>query len=176
MGKYLTVRAGKLYEPKVRKDSVEQFVSYIPAPVASAAFSSLRFTKSIDLNLEPRISKALGIASRNVVAEANRLLPKAMQASSWGFTGGSRDIIDTGQLMKSMNVTISGSSVQVSYDEPYAALVHYGGYIQPYGNRDAAPMYLPGRPWVQAVLTGGGPVESIDYESIYRDAFAQVFG
>lgn len=172
MGKYVQVRAGKIYEPKARKPSVLTTTSYVAVPTAQAFFSDVRFTNDIDLKLDSRIKQALDNASKELVAEASRLLPMAMRSSSWGFSG---DIVDTGRLMRSMNVSMSGSRLQISYDEPYAGIVHYGGYILPYGNKDAAPVYIPARPWIEAVLEGSGPVESIDYEAIYQRAFAQVF-
>lgn len=91
-------------------------------------------------------------------------LDAAMASSVWGELG---DIIDTGDLRDSLQVVIEGDSVQISYDSPYANLIHYGGYIAPYGNTSIDKVYIPGRPWVEAVLTGDGPVDSIDVQEIF---------
>ena len=42
----------------------------------------------------------------------------------------------------------------MQYNTPYAAFVHYGGMIKPYGNKNAADVLIPARPWVQAVFEG----------------------
>ena len=44
--------------------------------------------------------------------------------------------------------------VSATYNSPYANLVHYGGYVTPYGNPDAAAVYVPGRPWIKAATQG----------------------
>lgn len=175
MGKYVQVKNGKPYEPKIPKDFKTTVVSQVPVPTVRAFWSQAIVSGKIELGLQPRINRAMELASQDIALEANRLLPMAMRNSAWGFTGGRRDIVDTGVLMQSMDVKMTSAGLQISYSEPYAALVHYGGYIQPYGNRNAELVYLPGRPWVDAVLTGNGPVESIDYDAIYRNAFSKIF-
>ena len=72
----------------------------------------------------------------------------------WEVADGRDDIIDTGALLASQSVTVIGSTIIVTYDEPYAALIHYGGYIVPYGNESASRVYLPPRPWAETVLKG----------------------
>ena len=95
-----------------------------------------------------------------------------MMGASWGWTSGARDIVDTGALRDSKNVTVSGENILISYGEPYAQLIHSGGYIQPYGNKNAAAVYIPGRPWVGAVLgVDNGPLEPTDWQQVYQDAF-----
>lgn len=175
MGKYFNIKSSKLALPEPPKD----FIKRVAIPVISAPVSTWIITRgfpsSIELNLQPKVQQAMEVGLENVRLDIARLLPLAMQSGSWGFSNGSRDIIDTGALMRSMQVTISGSSIDITYGEPYAALVHYGGYIQPYGDKSATPVYLPARPWVDAVLNGGGPVESIDYYNIYKKALNQAF-
>ena len=58
----------------------------------------------------------------------------------------------------------SGSEIIVSYSEPYAALIHYGGYILPYGNPNADKVYIPPRPWVESTLKGETGTYSVEEE------------
>jgi len=78
--------------------------------------------------------------------------------SQWAWTQGSRDIIDTGKLLNSLQIktTFNQTKIgfQIIYRTRYAAFVHYGGLIKPYGNKNAADVLIPARPWVQAVLEG----------------------
>lgn len=61
-------------------------------------------------------------------------------------------VVDTGALKNSLIIETTQNSVDISYNVPYAALQQYGGYILPYGNRDAQPVYITPRPWLDAVL------------------------
>ncbi len=89
--------------------------------------------------------------------------------------GGARDIIDTGKLKASRKITVEGRRIDISYDVPYAGIVHFGGYILPYGNPNAEKVYLPARPWVDSVALGGGPVPKFDFERIYAETIEKVF-
>lgn len=175
MGTYFEIRSPKIELPKPPKDFIKRVKIPVISPTMGVWFTGSGFPSSIELGLQPKIRRAIEIGLKSVELEATRLLPVAMQSGSWGFRGGSSDIVDTGELMKSMQVTVGSTGITVTYNEPYAALIHYGGYIQPYGNKDAKPVYLPPRPWIDAVLGGGGPVEAIDYYSIYQKALNQAF-
>ena len=96
-------------------------------------------------------------------------LNRALKSSVWAWKGGSRDVFDTGELARSGRVTADANGISVTYSAPYANLVHNGGYIHPYGNKKARPVYLPGRPWVSSVLYGGGPVEQFDFDKFLSD-------
>jgi hypothetical protein len=100
-------------------------------------------------------------------SELEILLDNAMASGIWGELG---DIIDSGDLRDSLSVVIEGDDIGVSYDSPYANLIHYGGYIAPYGNKNINKVYIPGRPWVESVLFGDGPVESINIPAIFEEA------
>ena len=67
--------------------------------------------------------------------------------------------IDTGKLKNSLEVRAKFSKTKVGfsiiYKTPYAAFVHYGGVIQyPHGNRSAASVTVPGRPWIEMAVKG----------------------
>lgn len=105
-------------------------------------------------------------AMKGVQADLKIALDDALQSSAWKWrSGGARDIYDTGNLLKSGRVVLSGTKLSVSYTAPYAAIVHDGGYIFPYGNKKARPIYLPGRPWISATLYGGGPVPRFNFNA-----------
>jgi hypothetical protein len=82
--------------------------------------------------------------------------------------------VDTGELMASGRVTLSENGITISYDAPYAALIHYGGYIHPYGNVNLR-VFLPPRPWIESVMFGGGPVPQFDFVSYYTREIAKEF-
>lgn len=83
----------------------------------------------------------------------------------WPY-GAPRDIVDTGKLRDSLQIktTFLQTKVQfqVAYTAPYAAFVHYGGMIKPYGNKNARDVLIPGRPWVQAVFEGTNGQKKFD--------------
>ena len=64
--------------------------------------------------------------------------------------------IDTGKLKNSLEIRPKFSQTKVGfsiiYKTPYAAFVHYGGVMRPYGNPNAATVTIPGRPWIEMAL------------------------
>jgi hypothetical protein len=94
-----------------------------------------------------------------------------MMEASWGWIDGARDIVDSGELKSSGTVVRQGDSITVAYSSDYANLVHYGGYIYPYGNVNIEKVYIPARPWVSATLgEAAGPAPAFDWMSVYLDA------
>ncbi len=92
-------------------------------------------------------------------------LDKSM-SSAWPWIEGSRNIIDTGKLKSSLKIITKFAQTKVSfriqYNTPYAAFVHYGGVIKPYGNQNAADVVIPARPWVRAILEGSHGQQKVD--------------
>lgn len=125
--------------------------------------------------LEPVIQKfgedAIAGELQQIAGELKMALDAALEAPVWAWSGGARDIYDTGALKASGTVLIKGLEIVVNYSAPYATLVHNGGYIFPYGNKSAQPIFLPGRPWVRSVLYGGGPVPQFDFVGAIQKAF-----
>lgn len=112
---------------------------------------------------------AINSASTRIAVDLKAALDSAMK--SW--PGGS--IVDSGELLASGSVTVTPEGLTISYDAPYAALVHFGGYIVPFGNESASRVYLPPRPWVESVINGGGPVPQFDFVSYYEQAIRDRF-
>lgn len=119
------------------------------------------------------LNSAVKTANQLIASKLGAALDEAMASSAWG-TG--KDIIDTGKLRDSLVITTTSGGISIKYTAPYAAIVHYGGYIVPYGNPSLSKIYIPGRPWVDSVMKGGGPVAAFDFESVYREAIRAVFG
>jgi hypothetical protein len=67
--------------------------------------------------------------------------------------GSPRNLIDTGNLRQSGSFRMVGNTRAVfAWSAIYATAVHEGAYIHPWGNKQAARVYLPPRPWTRAVL------------------------
>lgn len=109
-----------------------------------------------DNSLEKEYKKVISKALRDVIKLIDAELIRAIESRGWE----SGPIIDSGELLRSSRVERSGDVIRLLNDVPYAALIHYGGYVQPYGNPNARPVYIPGRPWIEGVLKGGGPAKS----------------
>ena len=95
--------------------------------------------------------------------EIEQALTNAMNTKAYQWDYGDGDIVQTGQLRDSVQVTADSESIVVTYSASssgdgtdYAAIVYYGGYIHPYGNPNVQ-VFMPGRPWIKHVLVGGYP-------------------
>lgn len=153
----------------------------------------LSFTFKIDMpKAEAKLEVSKGKAAaekaifnglRSGVIYVQRDLKVALDksiASQWTwYRGGSRDIIDTGRLKSSLNMTNTVSNTKATikgnYNTPYAAFVHYGGVMKPYGNRNAADVVIPARPWVKGVLTGTYGQEKINVKALMNKAIAEAW-
>jgi len=100
-------------------------------------------------------------------------LGEAMENKAWQWEYGDGDIVDTGALRDSLRITVTANNFRIYYGEEYAGIVHYGGYIFPYGNPRVI-IYMPPRPWIDSVLNGGGPVPQFNFEGIYTLRFNQI--
>lgn len=154
---------------KVRRNYTIQGVS------PSANLLKLSVNSNFGLGLQSRLTDAIDRANARIAVELKAALDAAMSSPSWPTLTGAADIIDTGDLRESGEVLVTNKGIQVAYSSPYALLVHYGGYILPYGNTYAEKVYLPARPWLESVLLGGGPVPKFDLESIYREEINRAF-
>ena len=95
--------------------------------------------------------------------EIKQALTNAMNTKAYQWDYGDGDIVQTGELRDSVQVTADSESIIVTYSASssgdgtdYAAIVYYGGYIHPYGNPNVQ-IFMPGRPWIKHVLVGGYP-------------------
>lgn len=120
------------------------------------------------------LQAAIQRANSRITVDLKAALDEAMLSGVWSTPSGNGDIYDTGELLSSGSVTVGPDGVTIAYDAPYAALVHFGGYINPYGNQ-AARIYLPPRPWVESVMFGDGPVGEFDFERYYDEEIRREF-
>ena len=128
--------------------------------------SRIRITPSADSRIAQIIKNLRSKASGDEFARIlDQVLQEAISASIWRTRNGVDDIIDSGDLSRSLEISRTANGLVISYDVPYANLIHYGGYIVPYGNTNAQRVYIPPRPWVATVLSGryGG----FDPEDVY---------
>jgi len=114
------------------------------------------------------LEKAHEEAVQGVVQELSQYLDALFEAG-WAWTSGARDIIDTGELKRSKKIEVSGDEISVNYSSPYVNLVHYGGYIYPYGNKGAEKVYLPARPFLDVAFgQASGPLPAFDFDEAYN--------
>jgi hypothetical protein len=116
------------------------------------------------------IEIAFGKATSQVVEALGLALDQAMM-TTWPPQG---DIIDTSRLKNARQITNKGNVIDIRYDVPYFGIVHFGGYIQPYGNKNAEKVYIPARPWITYTVEGGGPVPKFDAEAVYEKALSSL--
>ena len=125
--------------------------------------------KADTAKMKAAVNKALVKGAQKGATYVEKSLRVALDksiSSQWSWTDGSRDIIDTGTLKGALKINTKFAQTKVTfeiqYNTPYAAFVHYGGMIKPYGNQNAADVVIPARPWVQAVLEGSHGQEKFD--------------
>ena len=122
----------------------------------------------MDLAAKEAINVGVREASKQIQGKLKWGLDTSMR-SLWSYKGESRDIVDEGDLKKSLtlNTSTMGSktTIKIGYSMPYAKLIYYGGYITPYGNKNAADVLVPGRPWVQAILYGTHGQKKVDLKT-----------
>ena len=72
------------------------------------------------------------------------------------IAGSPRSIVDSGNLKQSRDFDLDRASLKAewTWNADYAAAVHEGAYINPFGNKNKI-VQLPARPWTKAVIEGG---------------------
>lgn len=140
------------------------------------------FEIEIDIpkNFEKKLQDAAAEAMKEVSSELNGRFMDAMKSAVWvwprpskrGVGGNSlsniskkykkasyntnspRSIVDSGALSDSGDFTNGYGSASWIWSVDYAAAVHDGAWIYPWGNQKAQKLLLPARPWTTAVLFG----------------------
>ena len=144
---------------KPRLNGLSTQLTFVPPKVE---MKGQEVTKKMKLAINKAITRGVQKGITYVEAALRPALDNSMKSQwSWGVgVAGvaTRDIVDTGALMSSLKLKATflqtKTKLDITYTKPYAAFVHYGGYVKPYGNQKANAVYLPGRPWVTAVIEG----------------------
>jgi phage gpG-like protein len=124
----------------------------------------------------PAASRRAHSETMNLLAvDLKSALDAAMEADVWDWISDTRDIVDTGALKLSGKVEYlaAAETLSISYDEDYAAIVHFGGVVSSGWNPDVQVIY-PARPWVTAVIEGGYAVPKFEFEKRYLDYFIDI--
>ena len=135
-------------------------------------------TKKMQMAVNKAITRGAQKGSTYVEKSLRVALDNSI-SSQWSWINGSRDIIDTGKLKSSLQLKTIFSQTkvgfQIAYNTPYAAFVHYGGVIKPYGNQNAADVLIPGRPWVQAIFEGSHGQPKFDLQTPFDQGISEVW-
>ncbi len=149
-----------------------------------AAKKRADFVKSFQkatFDIEKQISYWLDEAMQEVTWQWPR--PTA-RASGEMVPAGTRNIFDTGTLMRSKKLktqfSVTQANITVRYSEPYAALVHWGGYVLNYGDPTKGQTYMKPRPWVQSVFSNRsdadmGETDRFDFLGAIREQMIEQF-
>ena len=151
----------------------------IKMPKVEGKADTKKMQQAVNRALSKGAQKGAGYVEKGLKVALDNSL-----GSQWSWIQGSRDIVDTGTLMESLSIktTFSQTKVgfQVIYKAPYAAFVHYGGVMKPYGNKSAADVIIPARPWVQAIFDGTHGQPKFDMEAPFNrgvgEAWSAQFG
>lgn len=147
----------------------------------------------ISATISENFGKTASGATKAIETGFSKALDDAMNANVWAWprltarkngsiAGLSRNIVDMGSLQRSKVVTVTqlkggaASKITFTYNSPYAAFVHYGGAMKPYGNPRASTVVLPGRPWIISALKGENGIPAYDFKSVLRSAYSSGFG
>lgn len=151
----------------------------------------------IPANAGQLLKKASEDAMKVVAAELDGRFTDAMSQSVWAWprqskrgtqgitlsetarkwknasfdTGSPRSIVDSGELKASKVYNLAGTQANWVWSTEYAAAVHDGALIHPWGNLKAAKVQLPARPWTEAVLFGHPSYSGEVYD--YANRFTQ---
>lgn len=122
----------------------------IAAMKTTAAELDGRFTDAISQAVWPwpRESKR-GVGGSTVGERAKQWANKSFN------TGTPRSIVDSGELKQSKVFNVNGLKAEWMWTANYAAAIHEGARIHPWGNPKNGTVNLPARPWTDAVLVGG---------------------
>lgn len=125
------------------------------------------------------VEQDLGAALDLAIESPSWAWPRQTERKNGSTAGTVRDIVDTGRLKKSREFASKYSKTKtvlsIKYGVPYAGLVHYGGFILPYGDRRRNTVSLPARPWIEATLNGTHGIPKFDMVTPFDKGFKEGF-
>lgn len=124
---------------------------------------SIKATVTQTTSLQAMAEAAARQATEFVMEELFAAFQASFDGKAWdwpretqrtvGTVGSPRNIIDTGNLRQTGSWQMTGPyQATFKWSAQYATAVHEGASIYPWGNRNAARVQLPARPWTRAVL------------------------
>jgi phage gpG-like protein len=157
--------------------------------------NSLKFSVDVELpiNASALLKQAAAEAMKDVVGELTGRFDDAMSRDVWPWprdskrgvagdtlkersrawkkasfnVGKTRNVVDSGDLKQSgeLNYDAGSLSAEWVWTAEYAAAVHEGAWVHPWGDKTKQKVQLPARPWTKAVLQGGtaASVEVYDF-------------
>ena len=144
-------------------NNLESEEGSISAPIKIKSAADFTALKTITSEFREECNLAHEKTLAALAPEIEQALTNAMNTKAYQWDYGDGDIVQTGELRDSVQVTADSESIIVTYSASssgdgtdYAAIVYYGGYIHPYGNPNVQ-IFMPGRPWIKHVLVGGYP-------------------
>lgn len=126
--------------------------------------------------LEDIFNDCVDKAVEQTIPELSAALDAAMESPSWPWDGGARDIVDTGALRDSKSISYNKVTnvLSIQYNEPYADLVQFGGYITS-GYNPQVSIYIPPRPWIDAVLEGKNGIPRFPFQELVEQRALEIF-
>lgn len=151
--------------PKLKEELTFKIPSAVPLKIVVDTVEVQQLIDKIrNLNISDKLLRKL----EGVVDAA---LTDAISTAQWkAYDGTTVDIVDTGALRDSQKVQVQGNSLVITYDVPYANLVHFGGYVIPYGNSFADRVFIPARPWTSIITDG-----TLDLNAIMAEEITKLF-
>ena len=115
----------------------------------------------VDADLTKWLKEGYEQAFERVADELDGRFNAALDEKKWAWPrtsangkGTTRSINDTGGLVGSGDYDVNGLKAEWSWNKKYAAAVHDGAWIYPWGDKSKEKVELPPRPWTTAVLKG----------------------
>lgn len=143
----------------------------ISPPILSSKGIKISSSEIKDV-ISSKVNLVLSKFTQIVISELTIRIKEAFY-QVWPST--SSDIISSGELLDSLNIQITTKGLSITFDAPYASIIHYGGYIVPYGNKNAERVYLAPRPFLDVILgRANGPVSSYDFQDALTRAINSV--
>ena len=145
-----------------------KFSRTVKVKMPKVSFSDTE-SKKVAAKKKGEFVKAFQKSAFDTEKQISYWLDEAVQEATWQWPRptdrvsgehvpkGARNIVDTGALMRSKKLktqfTVTTAKITVTYGVPYAALVHWGGYVLNYGDPTKGQTYMKPRPWVQTVFS-----------------------
>lgn len=117
-------------------------------------------TQKIDKAINTAFDKTcdrLNQAFDDAIADEIYSWPRETKRRNGRIAAGTRDIIDTRELLESKQVARSANAAEFSWNAPYSAAVHEGATTK-------SGVDLPARPWTEKAMEEVNPAEVFEQQ------------